>query len=556
MAEHVMGTPATTGDDAQLTTTRLYEHAARSFGRQEVVHRDQAGQWHTTTYAATWRRVRSVAAGLQAAGVGPGDRVGLMMWNDLRHYESYFAVPAVGATMIQLNLRLSPADLAYVVEHSGLTRIVVDATLLELAVALAPRVPQVRQWIVAADEDMPLDGAHLDVLGEVLRYEDLAATDATDLRLPDMDERSASAACYTTGTTGRPKGVFYSHRSVWLHATAVVGMTPLGVRDSILMLTPMFHVQCWGLPFAAALVGARVVLPGRFTLQDTGAIAEWITQHGVTRAPAAPAILDPLRHWLLQQENPPRWEGLRLTCGASEPSTTLMEDVHRLTGARIVHAYGATETSPLVTLNNPVPAAVAGLDEDAVWDLERRQGLVAPGVDVKIAGPGGEALPFDGASVGEVCLRGPWITASYHENPEANASSFDEDGYWRSGDVGTVDEQGYLKITDRLKDVIKSGGEWISSVDMESALAAMPEVREVAVVGVPHPKWEERPLVIAVPADGAEITLEKVHAALTPAFASWQLPDQVRVVEEIARTSVGKINKRRLRDDFGGAYTG
>lgn len=556
MAEHVMGTPATTGDDVQLTTTRLYEHAARSFGRQEVVHRDQAGQWRTTTYADTWRRVRAVAAGLQGLGVRPGDRVGLMMWNDLRHYESYFAVPAVGATMVQLNLRLSPTDLAYVVEHSGLTRIVVDSTLLELAVALAPKVPQVTQWIVAADEGADVDDAALASLPEAVRYEDLAATDAADLELPDMDERSASAACYTTGTTGRPKGVFYSHRSVWLHAAASVGMTPISVADTIMLLTPMFHVQCWGLPFAASLVGARVVLPGRFTLQDTGAIAEWITRHGVTRAPAAPAILDPLRHWLLQQDAPPRWEGLRLTCGASEPSLTLMKDIHRLTGARVVHAYGATETSPLVSLNNPVPAVVDALDEDAVWDLERRQGLIAPGVDVKIAGPGGEALPFDGTSVGEVCLRGPWITASYHENPEANASSFDEDGYWRSGDVGSVDGEGYLKITDRLKDVIKSGGEWISSVDMENALAAMPEVREVAVVGVPHPKWEERPLVVVVPQEGEEVTLEKVHAALTPMFASWQLPDQVKVVDELARTSVGKINKRRLRQDFTSVYGG
>lgn len=552
MADLVMGAPATTGDDQQLTTTMLFEHAARSFGAQEVVYRDQGGHWRTTDYAHTWRRIRGVAAGLQAHGVGPGDRVGLLLWNDIRHFESYFAIPAVGATMVQLNLRLSPAELGYIIGHSGVTRIVVDETLLPLAEAIAPHIADVELWILASDDLSEVSVP--ESLSQTVAYEDLAATDAGELTLPTIDERTASGACYTTGTTGRPKGVFYSHRSTWLHAQSIAMNITMSDQDTVMFLTPMFHVQCWGLPYAAVATASRVVLPGRFTMQDTALLVDAFVEHEVTVAPAAPAILSPMLHYLEQLEEAPNLRHTRLICGASEPSLAMMRGIYDLTGAQVLHAYGATETSPIVSVNRLIPPLEQQLDDDAAWDLRRSQGVPVIGVDLKIADPAGKSLPHDGRSVGEICVRGPWITRSYHDNPEANRSAFDEEGYWRSGDVGSVDENGFLKITDRLKDVIKSGGEWISSIDMENHLAGMEQIAEVAVFGVPHPKWEERPLVLIVPAQGRSVTLDDVRQELAGRFADWQLPDKVEIVDEILRTSVGKINKRSLRDQYSGVY--
>lgn len=552
MGDLVMGAPATTGDDQQLTTTMLFEHAARSFGDQEIVYRDQSGTWRSTDYTKTWDRIRSVAAGLQAHGVGPGDRVGLLLWNDIRHFESYFAIPALGATMVQLNLRLNPAELAYIVEHAQVTRIVVDETLLPLAEALTEHIPELQLWIVCSDAGAETPQA----LSPAVSYEELAATDPQELKLPALDERTASGACYTTGTTGRPKGVLYSHRSTWLHAHSIAVNSTMSERDTVMFLTPMFHVQCWGLPYAAVATASRMVLPGRFTLQDTALLVDAFVEHQVTFAPAAPAILAPMLHHLEKLDEAPDLSGLRMICGASEPSLAMMRGMYDLTGAEVVHAYGATETSPIVSVNRLTPPLEEQLNDDEIWNLRRSQGVPVIGVDLKVVDPGGTPLAHDGESVGEICVRGPWITQSYYDNPEASSGAFDEDGYWRSGDIGTVDKHGFLKITDRLKDVIKSGGEWISSIDMENQLAGMAQVAEVAVLGVPHPKWEERPLVLIVTSEGQDVTLEDVREALSGRFADWQLPDKIEIVDEIPRTSVGKINKRGLREQYADAYSG
>ena len=552
--EPLLGTPSTMGDDEQLTTTRLLRDAARTFGDQEIVHSRGGGEWETATYADLWERVRRASAGLKAEGVGPGDRVGLLLWNDLRHLESYFSVPLLGATMVQLNLRLSPADLAYVITHARVGTIIVDVTLLDLVAAIEPHLEGGIRWIVAGDDELPAAWAERE---DAVPYEDLleAHEPIPTTEVPDVSERSASGACYTTGTTGRPKGVFYSHRSTWLHSGAVVATLGITMSDTALLLTPMFHAQCWGLPFAALSVGARLVLPGRFSLTDTPWLTSTIVDHGVTVAPAAPAILMPMLHHIRSLETPPRMDGVRLLCGATEPPVAMMRGFDELTGAEVIHAYGATETSPIVSLNRMKPSLAETLTEDERWNLKRFQGLVVVGVDVKITDPMGTALPPGEENVGEIRLRGPWVTASYADNPEASEAGFDEDGYWRSGDIGYLSPEGYLKVTDRLKDVIKSGGEWISSIDLESHIMTVPGIRDAAVIGVPHPKWEERPLALVVRAEGADVGCDDVRLALAGRFAEWQLPDEVRFVDEIDRTSVGKINKRKLRDDYADALT-
>lgn len=546
----VLGTPSTMGDDEQLTTSRLFRDAARTYADQSITHRTIDGEWKVTDYAATWERMQRVAAGLASLGVGPGDRVGLLLWNDLRHFECYFAVPLTGATMVQLNLRLAPQDLAYVIGHSGARTIVVDATLLPLAEALGPHLPEDTRWIVATDGALPDSWAGR---ADAMSYEDLIERSAPIEDAPDMDERSASGACYTTGTTGRPKGVFYSHRATWLHAFAIAANTGMTMDDTVMLLTPMFHAQCWGLPYASVAVGARVVLPGRFTMQDTALLTESLVEHGVTVAPAAPAILLPMLHYLEGMEETPHLPGLRFLCGATEPPVALMQGFDRLMGAEIIHAYGATETSPVVSVNRLRPALAERLSEDEQWDLKRYQGLVVTGVDVKVVDPMGQPLPPGERNVGEVMIRGPWITRSYFENPEATEKGFDDEGYWRSGDVGHLSEEGYLKIADRMKDVVKSGGEWISSIDLENHLLTVPGVSEAAVVGVPHPTWQERPIALVVRTAGADLSEEQAKAALGARFASWQVPDRVLFVDELDRTSVGKLDKKRLRQVYADA---
>lgn len=543
----LLGTLSTMGDSEQLTTTRIIRDAARSMGDQRITHCTIAGKWEETTYAATWERIRRMSAGLREMGIGPGDHVGLLLWNDLRHFESYFSVPLLGATMIQLNPRLSPTDLAYVITHSRAKTIVIDATLFPLAEGLAPHLGDGMRWIVAADGGIPEQWASRD---DAFSYEDLVSSHDPISELPDIDERTASGGCYSTGTTGRPKGVLYSHRSTWLHSLAIASSVGMTMWDAVMFLTPMFHVQCWGLPYAATAVGARIVLPGRFTVDDMPRVTDALLDNGVTVAPAAPAILMPMLRHLQAMEAPPRMDNVRLICGATEPPLFMMREFDRLTGAEVIHAYGATETSPLVSANRTKPTLADKMSEEELWNNKRFQGLPAVGVDLKIVGDDGTVLPPGKDNVGEVRVRGPWITRSYVDNPEASEAGFDEDGYWRSGDVGYLTEDGYLKVSDRSKDIIKSGGEWISSIDMENQLVTLPEIIDAAVVGVAHPKWEERPIALVVLAPGATVTEEKITTALLERFSRWQLPDRVLFVDSLPRTGVGKVSKKELREKY------
>lgn len=543
------GCPSTMGDEVQLNTTTLIRHAARTFGEQEIVYRRPDGVWARQSYAESYARMCRLANALSDLEIGAGNRVGVLDWNSRRFFELYFAVPGLAATMIQLNQRLSADDLAYVIEHSRADLIAVDESLLALAETIAPHVPGVRGWIVMTDK--PLSEIKT-TLSPLHHYEDLVAGASEQIDWPEVDERTAYSACYTTGTTGKPKGVYYSHRSIYLHAMMLANALGMGTEDCAMLITPMFHGNCWGLPQAVAFTACKLVLPGRYVAEDTAPLTDAMIAEGVTVTNGAPAIFMPMLRYIETLAVKPDFSRLRMLCGASEPPLAMMRGFHDLTGAEVVHAYGATETSPIVSLNRTKPSLRNRLDEESRWNLKRKQGLMVSGVDFLLLDADDTPLPFDGEAVGEICVRGPWVTTSYRDMPDS-ADRFVR-GYWRSGDAGSIDPDGYLKLTDRLKDVVKSGGEWISSIDVENALVGHPAVQEAAVVGIQHPKWQERPLALVVLRAGQIATQADLEQHLLKSFAKWQLPDRILFVPSIPKTSVGKLNKKVIRADFADLY--
>lgn len=545
------GYPSTMGDDVQLNTTTMIRHAARTHGDREIVHRLPDGGWGRYSYRGAYDRVVRGANALAGLGAGPATRVGVLDWNSRRHYELYWAVPGLGAVMVQLNPRLAPEDLSYVIADSGASIVCVDETLLPVAEAVAPALPGVTAWVVLTDE--PRDRITT-ILPTPHHYEDLVAAAPADIDWPEIDERSAYGACYTTGTTGRPKGVYYSHRAICLHTFSLAANIGMTLDDCTMLITPMFHGQAWGLPQAATLMANKIVLPGRYTAEDTRPLTDALIAEDVTVTNGAPAIFGPMLSDIRSLTVRPDLSRLRMMSGATEPPLSLMRGFAESTGAEIVHAYGATETTPLVTMNRSTPAVRARMSPEELLELKRKQGLPAAMIDVRLVDGGGADLPHDGVSQGEICVRGPWITTRYHDTTEGDDRFVD--GWWRSGDVGTIDPNGYLKVTDRLKDVIKSGGEWISSIDMENLLTSHPAVAEAAVVGLPHPRWQERPFVLVVPAAGHRLRPDDLRAHLSSSFASWQLPDSFTAVAEIPRTSVGKYDKKAIRAEWAGHYGG
>ena len=545
----IKGFPSTMGDDYPLNTTTLIRHAVRNYPSQEIVYRS-GDTWERYTYAECFARIARVAAALLALGIKPGDRIGVLGWNDHRFFELYYAIPSVGAVMVLLNQRLCADDLGFVIAHSQVGFIAVDETLLSLAEAIAARASTVREWIVLSSR---LRSEITTSLSPLHHYEEALDSSAPLTDWPMIDERSAYAACYTTGTTGQPKGVYYSHRSIYLHTTALALGLNITPDDCCMIVAPMFHAQSWGFPQMATLMATKIVLPGRYSLEDAPLLIDACLREGVTVSNGAPAILMSMLRYAESLLQAPDLHRLRLICGASEPPLAMMQGFHALTGAEVIHAYGGTETSPVVTINRLKPQLRTSLNAEERWNLRTKQGLPVPGVDIKLLSPDNRELPHDGRAVGEICLRGPWITAGYHDLPESDGRFID--GYWRSGDVGSIDNQGYLKITDRLKDVIKSGGEWISSIDMENALMGHAAVREAAVVGIVHPKWEERPLALVALKAGYETTSEQLKEHLRSTFAKWQLPDEVLFVDTIPKTSVGKTDKKLIRFQHAHHYT-
>ena len=539
------GRASTQGDNFPLNLTTFLTRSVSVFPEREIVHRTIDGEWKRSNYAELGRRVKKLANVLGDLGIGPGSAVGVLDWNSLRCLELYFGIPAVAATLVQLNLRLAAHDLEYVVSHSGTETVFVDESLLPIAEQLAPKV-YVKKWVIMTDKPSSEISTTLD---NVVFFEDLMAEASEEYDFEFVEENTAAFAGYTTGTTGRPKGIFYSHRSVVLHALNLCQILSVTEADTVMPWTPMFHVMSWGFPQSGVAVGAKMVLPGKFSANDIAEVAPALVTEQVTLANGAPAIFAPVLEYLKTLDNVPDLSRLRLVSGSTAPALALIKGFKEVAGANVIHAYGASETTPLVTANvRTKPGST--LTEDEEWDLKRSQGLPSLLVEMKIVDPTGEELPRDGKSAGELLLRGPWITESYYKLDD-NSDRF-MDGWWRSGDVGVIEPTGHLRLTDRLKDVIKSGGEWISSIDMENSILDNDKVLEAAVIGVPDPKYQERPVAYVVPRPGNTVTQDDVYATLSDRFAKWQLPDQVIITDELPRTSVGKLDKKLLREQWNG----
>jgi fatty-acyl-CoA synthase len=547
MSALIHGYPSTMQDDYQLTMGRLIRQAVRAYPDTEIVHRNSAGEWGRTTYAENFDRIERGAAAFAALGVDVGDRVGVMDWNSLRHYELYWAVPAIGAVFTQLNIRLPQDDLRYVVNDAQASVIVIDETLIPVVESFASELQTVKTWVILSEGHIEHN------LPNAVYYEELIA-DATPLdEWPNISETSAFAAGYTTGTTGRPKGVFYSHRSQYLHTYNTIKDLTIDADDVVMPITPMFHVLSWGMVQVAALAGAKLVLPGQFSAETLGEITGALTEEGVTVTNGVPAIFSPMFE-VLKSRGVTDLTGLRMLCGGSEPPLSLINGYREMFNAEVVHGYGATETSPIVSVNRLTTRMREQMSEEQRSGYGSKQGKFPVNVEPKIVDGVGNEVPADGETSGEILLKGPWITASYHGMTAEELSDKFVDGYWRSGDVATIDENGFIKITDRLKDVIKSGGEWISSIDMENAMVGHSKVAQAAVVGLEHPKWDERPFMLLVLKDGEEITKDEVDEHLRQSFAEWQLPERFEVVDDIPATSVGKIDKKAIRKQYQDLY--
>jgi len=525
--------------DFPLTLVAILERVGKYFGKIEVVSRRPDRSLHRTTYSEVYRRARELAQALQDAGLRHGDRVATLCWNHAEHLEAYFAVPSAGGVLHTLNLRLSPGELSYIVRHAGDTFLIIDDVLFPIYQKMRSEVSFERTWIV------PTTGSATPVGCE--NYEELIAGAHGEFQYPTLNENDPAAMCYTSGTTGQPKGVLYSHRSLVLH-TLAIGMADtfdLRQRDVLLPVVPMFHANAWGLPFLAAMVGAKLVFPGPH--YDPVSLLDLMVGEQVTFAAGVPTVwmgvLDAL------EKNPGRWKlasDLRLGIGGAAPPEALMRALDSL-GLRTMHSWGMTEMTPVGTAGT-LKSYMLDWPDDEKYAVKRLQGLPLPFVEVRAISEQGEA-PWDGESVGELQVRGPFVAASYYNLPEAG-DRWTDDGWFRTGDVAAIDPEGYIKIADRTKDLIKSGGEWISSVDLESALMGHPAVKEAAVIAVAHPKWLERPLAVVVCKDGWTISAEDLRAFLGWKFAKWQIPDAVEFVEAIPRTSVGKFKKSELRERY------
>jgi fatty-acyl-CoA synthase len=526
--------------DYPLTTQHMLWRLERLFDRKEIVTRRESGL-HRYGYSDLARRVHQLANVLTRLGVQPGDRVATLAWNNYRHLELYYAIPCMGAVLHTLNLRLFPDQLEFTIRDAGDSVLFVDRTLVPVLNQVAGRIPSVRAIVVLSDgEPVPEHG-----LGELLDYETLMAAETPEFSWPRLDEWSAAAMCYTSGTTGNPKGVVYSHRSQFLHAMCVLQKDSLGLSepDVLLPVVPMFHANSWGLPYAAGLCGCKLIFPDRF-MGDGQVILDLAESEGATILGGVPTIWINLLGTMEQT-------GRRLPkvhtviCGGSAIPRSLMEGMDRL-GLRMLHAWGMTETSPI----GSVGVVRSWVPEEESLETRLRQGVPAPGVEIRIADLAtGEELPWDGVAFGEIQCRGPWIASGYHN--DADPGKITDDGWFRTGDVATMDPDGYITIVDRTKDVIKSGGEWISSVELEGAIMAHPKVLEAAVIGLQHSKWQERPVAYVVPKpefrEPGALTPDEIRSFLVDRVAKWWLPDEIRFIDEMPKTSTLKFDKKALR---------
>ena len=518
--------------DSQLTLTHALERMRGMFGDSEVVTARAEGT-ERATYAEVGERIDRLCRALRSLGVKDGDRVATFAWNTQRHFEAYLGVPCMGAVLHTLNIRLFADQLVYVVNHAQDSVILVDGSLVEPLAELAPKFETVRHYVVMGEGDTS-------ALPHAVSYEELIGSQEPGFDYPALDERAAAGLCYTSGTTGNPKGVLYSHRSNMLHALGQCLADSMGIRhdDRMLPVVPMFHANAWGIPYAAAMVGADLIMPGQYLQADR--LARLIEEERVTFSAGVPTIwMDMLNY---ADEHRPDLSTLRmLVCGGSAVPRSLMEAFEERHGVRIVQAWGMTETSPLGSVARPP----AELGEEEHWEHRATAGRLVPLVEGRVVSDDGQEQPWDGESTGELQVRGPWIARDYYEDP-AGAEKFD--GEWlRTGDVASIDPHGFIRISDRAKDVIKSGGEWISSVELEVEIMAHPDVEEAAVVAKPDERWQERPLACVVLKDGASTEAGELCEHLRERVAKWWIPDEFAFIDEVPKTSVGKFDKKVLR---------
>jgi len=531
---------------APLRVAALLEHAAKWHADTEIVSRLPEGGLFRYTYAAADARARRLAGALERLGLGPGDRVGTLAWNTHRHFELYFGVAGIGAVCHTINPRLFAEQLVYIINHARDRVIFFDLTFLPLAEKLAPHCPYVEQWVLLTGPEHLLAASTL--LPGLCSYEALLDSETADYEWPTFDENTACSLCYTSGTTDQPKGVLYSHRSTVLHALAISLPDALGCSalDVVLPVVPMFHVNAWGFPYMAPLNGAKLVLPGPGL--DGASLFELLESEQVTFSAGVPTIWLGLLQFMRQSGN--RFSTLRRTVvGGSACPPALMDAFENELGVTIRHAWGMTETSPLGTagvlkasqLQLPLATQKAEL---------QKQGRVLFGVDMKIVDDAGQALPHDGVAFGDLLVRGPWVVGDYYGDPDPGRLT--ADGWFRTGDVATIDAAGFMQITDRSKDVIKSGGEWISSIELENLAVAHPAVAEAAVIGVASVKWAERPLLVVVRRPGHEVSAEELLTFFKGKVARFWEPDAVEFVDQLPHTATGKLLKTQLRKDFSG----
>jgi fatty-acyl-CoA synthase len=525
--------------DYELSLQHVLWRLERLHQRKEVVTKREQGV-HRTTNGQMVPRINRLAGALKRLGIKPGDRVATLAWNNYRHLELYYAAPCMGAVLHTLNLRLFPQHLEFIINDAQDKVLFVDQTLVPLLKPLAGKIPTVKTIVLMTDEGAAVTRSEA---GEMLDYETLLAAESESYPWPKLSERMAASMCYTSGTTGNPKGVVYSHRSQYLHTMGALQADTLCVteKDAFLPIVPMFHANSWGLPYACGMAGSKLIFPDRF-MGDAKSIIDLAEQEEATVLAGVPTIW--VNSAILLKDTGRRLPKVHtVICGGSAIPRVLMESMDAL-GLRLVQAWGMTETSPLGSVSRP-RAGTGGEDE---LDARLTQGTIVPGVEIRIMDPATDAeLPWDGIAFGEIQVRGPWIARGY--NNGYDPGKLTEDGWFRTGDVAKITPDGYIQIVDRTKDVIKSGGEWISSVELENAIMAHPKILEAAVIGLAHSKWDERPVafVVARPEFKGQVTQEEVIEFLKDKVAKWWLPDEVRFIDEVPKTSVGKFDKKVIR---------